>query len=65
MAMRIIVAYDYTPRRVLQLIPPFILSVVFETMVDLVILEILLHRLGTSNMIAYTMTEKTTGETEM
>ena len=35
---------------------------VFETVMDLVILVILAHRLGTNGMIHYTMKGKTRGE---
>ena len=56
-------AYDYMMRRILQLVVPFTLLVVFETVVDMVILAILSYRMGTNNIIAYTMMGKTKGET--
>ena len=50
--MRPVVAYDYMIRRILQLTIPFTFSAVFETVVELVFLAILVHRMGTDDMIA-------------
>ena len=51
-AVRPVVAYDYMIRRILQLTIPFTFSAVFETVVELVFLAILVHRMGTDDMIA-------------
>ena len=63
--VRPVLAYTYMTRWILQLAICFAFSAVFEAMVDLVILKILAHPLGTDAMIAYTMTSNMRGETEM
>ena len=49
--MQPVVACDYITRRILQLATPFVFLVLFDIVMDLVILTILEHGMGTADMM--------------